>query len=310
MHKPVLLEEVLHYLNPCPGYFIIDGTVDGGGHAAAIIPKLMPGGTFLGLDWDEKMLLRCEERLGEGGSGNMVRSDGLTEKSREKGKNIILLRGNYAELPEILEKEEFPLADGLLLDLGFSSEQLESSGKGFSFSKDEPLLMTYDDSRAPVRELLKKIREAELADIIFQFGGERQSRRIAKAIIEKEREGAISTSKELAETIRSAVPRSYERGRIDPATRTFQALRIYANGELDNLSNILESMRMIVKPGGRAAVISFHSLEDRIVKQAFQKMQKENTAEILTKKPVIAMREEVAMNPRARSAKLRAVVLR
>ncbi len=181
---------------------------------------------------------------------------------------------------------------------GFLRRQLESSGRGFSFLKDEPLLMTYDGSRMPVRELLKKISEKELADIIFQLGGERQSRKIAKAIVEQERKRTISMSGELAEIIHRALPKNYERGRIDPATRTFQALRIYANGEVENLSNVLKNMRMILKPGGRAVIISFHSLEDRIVKQSFQKMQKENAAEILTKKPVVATRAEIKENPK------------
>jgi 16S rRNA (cytosine1402-N4)-methyltransferase len=300
MHQPVLLNEVLEYLDPRPGQFIIDGTVDGGGHASAIIEKIGPKGKFLGLDLDERLIRETEKRISSSNLQSQI-------------SNLFFRHANYADLPEILEREKLPLADRLFLDLGFSSDQLEGSGRGFSFQEskaDEPLLMTYDDSRTPVRELLKKISEKELADIIFEFGGERQSRRIAKAIVEQARKKAMSTSGELAETVRSALPHGYERGRIDPATRTFQALRIYANGELENLSNILEQLNMILKPGGRAVIISFHSLEDRIVKQHFQKMQKEKiAAEILTKKPVMATREEIAQNPRARSAKLRAIQL-
>lgn len=218
-------------------------------------------------------------------------------------------------------REKLGKADGLLLDLGFSSEQLENSGRGFSFQEskaNEPLLMTYDDARTPVRDLLKKISEQELADIIFQYGGERQSRKIAKVIVEREhRHGgreAIMTSGDLADTVRMALaPRAangrYERGRIDPATRTFQALRIYANGELENLSYVLGHIGTILKPGGWAAIISFHSLEDRIVKQAFQKLTKENRGELIYKKPISATREEIRQNPRARSAKLRGLHL-
>ncbi|MDE2019477.1 MAG: 16S rRNA (cytosine(1402)-N(4))-methyltransferase RsmH [Patescibacteria group bacterium] len=296
MHVPVLLNEVLEYLDPQPGDFIIDGTIDGGGHAGAILERIGPAGMFLGLDWDPELLKSCEERLAGEGKIGVRRSS-----------KVFLVQGNYAELPAILKEKKMPLADGLLLDLGFSSEQLASSGRGFSFLKDEPLLMIYDDSRMPVREILKKLSERELAQILRDYGGERLAGRIAKAIIGQERRKLIATSGELAETVRAAVPKNYERGRIDPATRTFQALRIFANGELENLSRILGCLEAVVRPGGRVAIISFHSLEDRIVKQAFQKMKKEAIAGILTKKPVIATAEEMKKNPRSRSAKLRAI---
>lgn len=288
MHTPVLLYEVLHYLDPHPGDFMIDGTVDGGGHAAAIAEKIAPRGTFLGIDWDKKMI----------------------EARRESARaNERYVYGNYADLPEILVKEKLGKADGLLLDLGFSSKQLAHAGRGFSFSeeaKDEPLLMTYSDERAPVAEILRELGGEELANVIYEFGGERYSRKIAKAIKEAERKRVIATSGELAAIVRSAVPAQYERGRIDPATRTFQALRIYANGELENLRTVLGRLEDILKPGGRVAIISFHSLEDRIVKRSFQTFAKEKKAELLTKKPVAAGREEVRANPRSRSAKLRA----
>jgi 16S rRNA (cytosine1402-N4)-methyltransferase len=290
VHEPVLLNEVLQYLDPQPGDFMIDGTVDGGGHAAAIMQKIMPGGTFLGVDWDKSMI---RERAAH-------RSHGDREK---------YVHGNYAELPKILARGKLGKADGLLLDLGFSSEQLAHSGRGFSFAEsaqEEPLLMTYDDKQTPVAELLRMLGEKELADIIFELGGERMSRRIARAIKEEERRQTILTSGALASVVRSAVPRGYEHGRIDAATRTFQALRIYANGELENLKHILDNVEAILKPGGRIAIISFHSLEDRIVKQSFQTLSKQNTVEILTKKPVEAPREEEMQNPRSRSAKLRA----
>ena len=295
-HVPVLLNEVLEYLDPQPGQCIIDGTVDGGGHAAAILKKIGPTGKFLGLDLDVRLLAETREKL----------------SSNFHFPNSLFLSANYADLPEILEREKLGAADGLLLDLGFSSEQLAASGRGFSFQEshaDEPLLMTYDDSRTPVREILKKIPEKELADIIFEFGGEHHARRIAKAIVERERRKRIETSGELVQVIHAALPKNYEHGRIDPATRTFQALRIYANGELENLSRVLEHLGAILKPGGRAAIISFHSLEDRIVKQAFQKMKKEQGAIIVTKKPITAKREEIVQNPRARSAKLRTLIL-
>ncbi|HVO28934.1 MAG TPA: 16S rRNA (cytosine(1402)-N(4))-methyltransferase RsmH [Candidatus Paceibacterota bacterium] len=288
-HEPVLLNEVLEYLGPKPGDFMIDGTMDGGGHATAIMEKISPGGKLLGVDWDREMVARS--RLGSRAGATLV-------------------RGNYADLPEILAGKKFPLADGLLLDLGFSSEQIAGSGRGFSFGEaaaSEPLLMTYDDSREPVREILRRIGEAELADIIYGFGGERFSRRIARAIKERGRRKPIETAGELAETVREALPKSYERGRIDPATRTFQALRIYANGEIENLTKILNELDRVLAPGGRAVIISFHSLEDGTVKRAFRTLVKAGKAELLTKKPVGAARGEILMNPRARTAKLRAI---
>jgi len=300
-HVPVLLNEVLKYLDPHPGEFMIDGTVDGGGHASAIMEKIASGGTFLGVDWDEDMVkARIAAREARG------KNDPL-HKVREH-----YVHGNYADLPEILISEKLGKADGLLLDLGFSSEQLASAGRGFSFSeatRDDPLLMTYSDERPPVAELIRTLTEEELANIIFEFGGERLSRRIAKAIKDVGRKTRITTSGELADVVRSAVPHNYERGRIDAATRTFQALRIYANDELGNLERVINDLQNILKPGGRAVIISFHSLEDRIVKQSFQKAAKEKKVTILTKKPVAAERAEIVENPRSRSAKLRAVCI-
>ncbi len=197
MHQPVLLNEALEYLDPQSGDFIIDGTVDGGGHALAILEKLGAKGKFLGLDWDENLLKETKKKF--------------LSNLQPPTSNPFFLHANYADLPGILERENLGKADGLLLDLGFSSGQLESSGRGFSFLKDEPLLMTYDGSRMPVRELLKKISEKELADIIFQLGGERQSRKIAKAIVEQERKRTISMSGELAEIIHRALPKIMNR---------------------------------------------------------------------------------------------------
>jgi 16S rRNA (cytosine1402-N4)-methyltransferase len=290
IHKPVLLNEVITFLDPHPGDFIIDGTVDGGGHAAAIAERIGSDGTLLGLDWDERLLERTKTRFAD-------------------HENVILLHGNYADLPEIMREHDLEKADGLLVDLGFSSEQLEASGRGFSFgeaSKNEPLLMTYDDSRTPVWQILREEDERSLANIIFEFGGERMSRRIAKAIKDHGRKQPIMTVGALAEVVRGALPGKYEHGRIDPATRTFQAFRIYANGELENLKTLLKNLGDILKPGGRVAIISFHSAEDGIVKRAFRSLAKESKIEIITKKPVEASREEIKENPRSRSAKIRA----
>jgi len=272
---------------------MIDGTVDGGGHAAAIIRKVMPGGRFLGVEWDPALLARCCTRFADEPNASFV-------------------HGNYADLPKTIREKGLPRADGLLIDLGFSSEQLEGSGRGFSFSEghgDEPLLMTYDDSREPVGVLLRTLDEAALADIIFELGGERRSRRIANAIKLLGKKKPIMTSGELAQAVRDALPGNYERGRIDPATRTFQALRIYANDELGNLRRILEALPLILAPGGRVAIISFHSLEDRIVKRSFQNLSTQSTLQIITKKPITASRAEITQNPRSRSAKLRAAII-
>lgn len=289
-HTPVLLKEVIKFLDPKPGEFVIDGTVNGGGHAAEIIKKVSPKGKLLGVDWDEAILSGCRARF----SGY---------------ENVILVRGNYADLPEILRIKELGKADGLLLDLGFSTAQLDEGGRGFSFAKNEPLLMTYDTGAKPVREILKELGEKELAEIIFRFSGEKFAGRIAKAIKKQERLEPIETTAELRKIIESAVPGNYERGRLEPSTRTFQALRIYANNELGNLERILNGLTRILKKGGRVVVISFHSLEDRVVKRTLRLLEKNGRLEVLTKKPVVAGKNEVAQNPKSRSAKLRSALI-
>lgn len=285
-HTPVLLNEVIKFLDPKPGEFFIDGTFGSGGHSAAILEKLGSNGKLLALDWDETNV-----------------SKSMIQDSRFK-----IQVGSYADLAEILKNKNLGKADGLLLDLGFSSEQI-GGGKGFSFQKDEPLLMTYDPNAEPLKEMLKELTEEELAKIIQQFGEERFTRRIAKAIYEQERRKPIETTFELVEIIRSAVPRSYERGRIHPATRTFMAFRIYANHELENLEKLLKALEQILQTGARVVIISFHSLEDRLVKNYFRDYAKMGKLKILTKKPITATEEEIAANPRSRSAKLRAAIM-
>ncbi len=216
-----------------------------------------------------------------------------------------MVSGNYADLPRILHEKKLPKADGLVIDLGFSSEQLENSGRGFSFLKDEPLLMTYSDDREPVRDIIRNIHEQELEKIIREFGDERFAKWIAHAIATHEKQRRITTTTELANIIAGAVPKFYERGRIHPATRTFQALRIYANDELENLRRILGVLPEILAPRGRVCIISFHSLEDRIVKNSFKALEQQHILHIITKKPVSASSKEIRQNPRSRSAKLR-----
>ncbi|MDD4761618.1 MAG: 16S rRNA (cytosine(1402)-N(4))-methyltransferase RsmH [Candidatus Pacebacteria bacterium] len=284
-HVPVLLKEVLENLKPEAGEFFIDCTLGDGGHAEEILEKLGKKGKMMLVDWDKESISRFKKK---------------------KTENTILKEGNYADVKEFLKKEK---VDGFLADLGFSSRQLEESGRGFSFSRnsEEPLLMTYSDSEEPVSQILKRLTEKEIADIIYKYGGERYSRRIARAIKEQERKEKIETNGKLAEVVRRALPRGYERGRIDPATRTFQAFRIYANKELENLEKLLQILPEIMKSGGRAGIITFHSLEDGLVKKYFKNYEKEGRAILLNKKPIIASREEIEKNPRSRSAKLRII---
>ncbi|MEK7657793.1 MAG: 16S rRNA (cytosine(1402)-N(4))-methyltransferase RsmH [Patescibacteria group bacterium] len=294
MHKPVLLKEVIEILNPKPGEFFIDGTVGGGGHSLEILKKIGKGGIFLGMDWDEKIIEQTKSKL-----------DAVCQMSDVK---CYFVHGNYADLPEILKENNLPKADGLILDLGMSSIQLERSGRGFSFLKDEPLDMRYDIAESlTAAEVINSFRENDLNDIFWKYGEERYSRRIAKKIVEERKEKRILTTFDLTEIIKRAVPKNYERGRIYPSTRVFQALRIYVNCELENLEKLLKNMSEILKHGGRVAIISFHSLEDRLVKNYFRETAKKGKAEILTKKPIEAIMEEIQQNPRARSAKMRAI---
>ena len=318
MHIPVLLKESIEILSPKKGEFFIDATIGGGGHSAEILKKIGASGKLLGVDWDKDAI----ESLNLPAGGGKFKSL----------KNIILVNGNYADLPEILKENKLPKADGLLLDLGMSSDQLEHSGKGFSFLRDEPLIMRYAhkilNSKSEIRndltaaEVVNSFSEKELADIFWKYGEERYSRQIAKNIIKERnprtksaswRIGAgqgkkrILTTFELVEIIKKAVPKNYEQGRIHPATKVFQALRIYVNGELDNLEKLLKNLTAVLKPNGRAVIISFHSLEDRLVKNNFRQMVKERKAEFLAKKPIRPSIEEIRNNLRARSAKMRAI---
>lgn len=288
IHQPVLLNEVIEILNPRPGEFFIDGTVDGGGHGFAILEKIEPNGLFMGLDWDSELLEQFKFKI---------------QKSKFKSK-IILINANFKNIPMILKNNKLNMADGIFLDLGFSSEHIERSGRGFSFSADEPLLMTYNSEQKPAWRWLEELNERNLAEIIRGFGGERYAKQIAKAI---KKNLPIKTSGRLAAVIKNTLPASYERGRINPATRTFQALRVFVNQEIENLKDFLRDFINILKPGGRLGIISFHSLEDRLVKVSFRQLAEEKKVAILTKKPVRPAAEEKVANPRSRSARFRAV---
>ncbi len=303
MHIPVLLKEVVEILNPKDGELIIDGTVGAGGHTVEILKRISPNGILLGIDWDETAIKRLKE-----------------EKLKNCG-NVILVQGNYANLPEILKKNGLSKADGLILDLGMSSDQLElgrapnqslelGTGRGFSFLKNEPLDMRYNinSQNLTAAEIVNSFRENDLADIFWKYGEERHSCKIAKKIVEERNKKRILTTFDLVEIIKKSVPKSYQR-RLHPATKIFQALRIYVNRELENLEALLRDLTAgkILKVGGCAAIISFHSLEDRLVKNYFREMVKNEKAEILTKKPIRPTIREIEANPRARSAKLRAI---
>ena len=281
-HVPVLPAEIVQWLEPAPGKTIVDGTLGGGGHTLALAERVVPGGRIFSVDLDEQALARVRPLIGE--------------------LPVSLAHGSFAELPDLLQAVNIGPVDGILLDLGLSSDQLSDSQRGFSFQTDGPLDLRFDTTRGePAWEVLARLDEHSLADLIYQLGEERFSRRIAKRIVETRQTSPIRTAGELADLVRSCVPRS--RGhRIDPATRTFQALRIAVNGELSALEQALSVLPDCLTPNGRLAIISFHSLEDRIVKYAFRN---DDRLTLLTKRPLRPTDEESAANPRARSAKLR-----
>ncbi|MBI4193095.1 MAG: 16S rRNA (cytosine(1402)-N(4))-methyltransferase RsmH [Candidatus Colwellbacteria bacterium] len=284
-HVPVLLRETLDALDPGPGETFADGTLGAGGHAREILKRIGRSGKLLVVDWDRDAVNRFAATR-EGKSGN-----------------VKAVEGNFAELPRILYEAHIGLLDGLLLDLGFSSDQL-GSGRGFSFSTDEPLAMTYGRDEAPLSDELARMSEQEMCDAI-RVSGERYARQIARAIFRAERKRKIRTTGEFAAIIRGALPRSYERGRIDPATRTFLALRIHVNREIENLQRLLGALPDMMREGGRIAIITFQSIEDKLVKDAFRALAREGRAELVTKKPIVPSRDESRANPRSRSAKLR-----
>ncbi len=283
LHVPVLSNEVLHYLDPRAGQLIVDATVGAGGHTRLLAEKVGPDGRVIGLDQDPKMLTLAQAPLA--------------------GMPVTLVQGNFEDLPEILQKLQIESVDGVLADLGFCSDQLADTQRGLSFLQDGPLDMRLDQTRGePASALVRRLQEKDLADIFWQFGEERFSRRIARRIVETRQAAPITTTGQLADLVRRCVPRSKGHG-IDPATRVFQALRIAVNDELGALERFLFALAECLKPGGRAVIISFHSLEDRLVKRAFRNRE---IFEELTRKPIQASEEETQNNPRARSAKLRA----
>lgn len=294
MHVPVLLKEVIHYLDLQPGDTILDATVDGGGHAAAVCEHIGPNGKIIGIDQDLNIIHAAEIKF---------------QKSKCK---IILVNGNFRDLDKLIIPLKIKKLDGAIFDLGMSTLQLKESGRGFSFQKDEPLLMTFKSEIGPndltAKEIINRWNEKEIANVLYEYGEERYSRRIARGICEKRRKERIETTFNLVDIIRVSVPAAYRNNkRINCCTRTFQALRIAVNDELRALEEGIEKVWDLLSKKSRMVVISFHSLEDRIVKKFLIKKKQEGKGKILTKKPILPMEDEIKSNPRARSAKLRAM---
>ncbi len=284
-HEPVLAAEVLALLEPRGGETWVDCTVGGGGHSRLIAQRVAPSGRLIGLDHDATMLDLARPRLA--------------------GFPVTLVHASFDQVESVLRELKIAAVDGVLADLGISSDQLDDPARGLTFQHEGPLDMRMDrSSGVSAADLAARLSERELADLIYEFGEERYSRRIAKRIVEARRKEPIRTTRQLAELVRSCVPRerrSHGKG-IDPATRTFQALRIAVNDELAALDTLLARLPALVRRDGRVGMISFHSLEDRRVKQAFRDA---DVWRVVTKKPVTAGDEELRRNPRSRSAKLR-----
>jgi 16S rRNA (cytosine1402-N4)-methyltransferase len=288
LHEPVMVPEVIALLAPSRGGEFVDCTVGLGGHSRALLEA--GAARVIGLDRDASALALAQERLAAFGD------------------RVTLVHADYREMDRVLDEHGIGAVAGALADLGVSSLQFDAEGRGFSFRRDDPLDMRMDRSRGPsAADLLRDADETELADVIFRFGEERHSRRVARAIVAARHEAAIETTGRLASIVRRAVPHhGYQR--IDPATRTFQALRIWVNRELDGLDAFLASAVRRLLAHARLAVITFHSLEDRIVKHTFRALQAADAGlRILTKRPLTPSDDEVARNARARSAKLRAI---
>jgi 16S rRNA (cytosine1402-N4)-methyltransferase len=306
MHKSVLLQEIITALQPHPGGVYIDGTVGVGGHATALLEASAPDGQLFGLDRDQSALEVAGRQLDQ------------------FGHRVHLFHANFDQLAQVAQAQGIPRADGLLLDLGVSSMHLDQPERGFSFQADGPLDMRMDPTTGPTAaDLVNNLPEEELANLIYRYGEEHRSRRIARAIVKAR---PLRRTLELAQVvIRASGGGRPDRTKIHPATRTFQALRIAVNDELGALERVLPQALVCLKPGGRLAVISFHSLEDRIVKQYFKQESQDclcppeqpvctcrhkATIDIITKRPITASLAEIDANPRARSAKLRVVELK
>jgi 16S rRNA (cytosine1402-N4)-methyltransferase len=284
-HIPVMVEEVMTFLKCEPGRTYVDATLGGGGHALEILKRTAPDGVVIGMEWDEEALSEAKKEL------------------VPFGERVKIFRENFIHLPDLIQAES---VDGMLLDLGLSSFQIEKEGRGFSFKGEGPLDMRMDQRMGQTAaDLVNHLSLEELENILFHYGEESWAKKIAKAIVlERERE-PIETTQILRKIVYRAIPRRFHSRRIDPATKTFQAFRIKVNDELENLRKILGMGWTLLKKGGRMCIISFHSLEDRMVKETFRKLESEGEVHVLTQKPVTPSEEERRRNPRSRSAKLR-----
>ncbi|WP_448873976.1 16S rRNA (cytosine(1402)-N(4))-methyltransferase RsmH [Desulfobulbus propionicus] len=284
IHVPVLLDEVLEWLKPVSGGIYVDGTLGLGGHTRAILERSSPDGRVIGFEWDADAVASGRDLSGY-------------------GERFTLVHASYADLVEELARRGLDAIDGLIADLGVSSLQLDRMDRGFSFRGDSALDMRMDQRRSlDAATLIAQASEEQLADIFYHYGEERQARRIARFLVQARQEAPVTTTARLAAIVAAAVPKKYHPAKIHVATKVFQALRIAVNGELENLVRLLETAPQVLVRGGRIGIITFHSLEDRIVKQAFQR----NPAyRVISRRPIEPTSEEVERNPRARSAKLR-----
>ena len=284
MHQPVLLSETIEYLNPEPNENFVDCTLGEGGHSKAILEKTGPRGKILGIDQDQRQIEKCQTEL---------------------GKRLVPVHDNFARLEKIVKREKFAEVSGVLADLGLSTWHLQESQKGFSFLKDEPLDMRLSGQGLSARDIVNDWPEDRIFQILKDYGEERFSQKIARRIVEARKSRSIKTTRELSELIRSACPRNYERGRLHPATRTFLALRIMVNQELENLKSFLPQALKVLQKNGRLVVISFNSQEDRLVKNFLREEEQSGRLRQLTAKPVTPSSKELERNPASRSAKLR-----
>jgi len=292
VHIPVLTKEVLEYLEPKPGGNFIDCTFGQGGHASSILEKIGPNGKLLGIETDPELYKIFQ-----------------TRKDFQFADRLILVNDSYTNLKEIVEEHKFGSVNGILVDLGLSSWHFEESGRGFSFKKDEPLDMRYDPKNNPLTafEIVNTCLEEELERILKQYGEERFAKNIAKKIVKQREVKPIRTTFDLLEATWKALPPWFKKKKLHPATKTFQAIRTAVNSEIENLKKLLVQATEVLAKDGRLAIISFHSLEDREVKRFFKRGQEINILKVLTKKPIVPTEEEIKINNRSRSAKLRVV---
>ena len=284
MHIPVLLKEVIEYLNVKPNSNYIDCTLNGGGHTREILKRT--NGKVLGIEIDPEIFEKIE---------------------KEKIERLIPVNNSYVNIREEAEKNNFNNIYGILFDIGMSSYHVDEAERGFSFNKDEPLIMNYSTGLT-AEKILNEWKEEEIEKILKEYGEEDFSKKIAKKIVEKRKGGKIKSTLQLVSIIREATPEWYHHSKTHFATRTFQALRIKVNNELDNFREALPEALNLLEKEGRLVVISFHSLEDRIIKEFLKEKEKEGKVKIITKKPIVPTDEEIALNPRSRSSKLRAAI--